>query len=40
MSSSVWPSDYLKELNDIERENANQLIVFLASVMTQKKMLL
>lgn len=36
MSTSVWPSDYLKELNDIERENANQLIVFLASPFNPK----
>ena len=31
MSTSVWPSDYLKELQDIHRTNANQLVVFLVS---------
>jgi len=31
MSTSIWPSEYLKENNDIRRTDSNQLIVFLAS---------
>jgi hypothetical protein len=27
--TSVWPSDFLAELHEIEREDANHLIVFL-----------
>lgn len=28
-STSIWPSDYLSELHEIERQDANHLIVFL-----------
>ncbi len=31
MSTSIWPCDYFKELHEIERKNANHLIVFLIS---------
>jgi hypothetical protein len=34
MGTSVWPAEYFKELQDIQRSDANQLIVFLASPFT------
>jgi len=36
MSTSVWPADYLEELHNIHRTDANQLIVFLASPFNPK----
>lgn len=37
MSTSIWPSDYLKELQDIYRTDANQLVVFLVSPFNPKE---
>ncbi len=36
MSTSVWPSDYLNELHDVQRQDADTLIVFLLSPFNPK----